>query len=692
MTYMNANYLDRPYSSRMSLILGAASACALTAVLATGAPQAAFADEASAAEDGQVVVASQVEEPAASEADSAALEAAEQVVVDAASDGAESVADAAAADCDAADAAAADAPDVEAIDSVDEASCALDTEATLSASFAVFDYKIYAGENMYETAAAEAIAAYANGSDSAIIVGPGDAWVDALSASGLAATRGPILFTDTDYVPDATKSALRQLGVKSVVIIGGTAAVGQAAEDELAREFTIEARLAGENCYGTQMAIYEYGLENNLWRRDMVIVATGTWYADALSISPVAYANAAPIFLGDASGNLSTAQIVALAKAAVSNKFKDTVIVGGTAAISEETEDIMAELADITGGTSDRLWGANQFSTSIAIAQWAVETQGFSWDNLAYTTGSAPYDALAGSVLQGKTRSVLLLVNNITDKTVSVAAKHADEISTVRFFGGDAAVSPAVRNAVINSSANSAVTYVSTGIRLERFAELEYAVLADGSVASYAERLEAINPDNYAYGTSDFYQFAVLNDGYTGQITAEQLNRFINTYGSTGMLAGQGQAFIDAAKMYDINEVYLLAHAILESGWGKSTLARGQVEGYEGYYNFFGFGAYDSDPGNGGGSAAKNSGWDTPYKAIVGAGETIAKTYLNNRYNQNTLYKMRWNYNQAASTGSAYFQYATSISWPNSIAHLMAQCYSYLGVTPDLRYEIPEYE
>ncbi|WP_165174029.1 hypothetical protein, partial [Adlercreutzia sp. ZJ242] len=41
----------------------------------------------------------------------------------------------------------------------------------------------YAGATMFETAVAEARAAYPGGCESAIIVGPGDAWVDALSVA-----------------------------------------------------------------------------------------------------------------------------------------------------------------------------------------------------------------------------------------------------------------------------------------------------------------------------------------------------------------------------------------------------------------------------------------------------------------------------------------------------------------------------
>ena len=72
----------------------------------------------------------------------------------------------------------------------------------------------YAGDSMYETAAAEALAAHPDGSRSAIIAGPGEAWVDALSATGLAATRGPILFSETERMNASTLSALLSFSLR----------------------------------------------------------------------------------------------------------------------------------------------------------------------------------------------------------------------------------------------------------------------------------------------------------------------------------------------------------------------------------------------------------------------------------------------------------------------------------------------
>lgn len=121
------------------------------------------------------------------------------------------------------------------------------------------------------------------------------------------------------------------------------------------------------------------------------------------------------------------------------------------------------------------------------------------------------------------------------------------------------------------------------------------------------------------------------------------------------------------------------------------------MSGYKGYLNFYGIGAYDLDPDNGGAALAKSNKWTTPQKAIVGAAQWIAKSgnrYLNNAYHQNTLYKMRWNYEQATKEGVVWKQYATSPTWASGISNVMASFYSYAGIdkgNTGLRFLVPLY-
>lgn len=309
----------------------------------------------------------------------------------------------------------------------------------------------YSGATMYETAAAEAKAAYPKGCDSAIIVGPGQAWIDALSATGLAASKGPILFTEKDSLNSATKKVLKELGVKSVVIVGGEAAVSAKVVNAIKNSgIAVETRLGGADCYDTQMKIYEYGQSRGFWDPSMAIVATASHFGDALSVSPVAFAKKVPIFLVESGAGLGHSQQQALVKGARSGGFTSIAIVGGTSAVSRQAEGFISGICYWNGGSYTRLAGATQYETSAEVAAWAATSQGLSWDSLAFATGASPYDALAGSVLQGGSGSVLLLIDGSNTATLNAAVQHKSSIEHVRFLGGTAALPQNLRNTIVS--------------------------------------------------------------------------------------------------------------------------------------------------------------------------------------------------------------------------------------------------
>ncbi len=136
-----------------------------------------------------------------------------------------------------------------------------------------------------------------------------------------------------------------------------------------------------------------------------------------------------------------------------------------------------------------------------------------------------------------------------------------------------------------------------------------------------------------------------------------------------GILKGQEKAFLKAQEKYDINIIYLISHAFIETGNGKSELAKGvKMSNGKTFYNFYGIGAFDQDAVQTGSSYARKKGWTKPEKAIDGGAEFVKNDYLEN--DQNTLYKMRWNpYNPGQHL------YATDVSWASSIGSIMEKYY-----------------
>ena len=569
-----------------------------------------------------------------------------------------------------------------------------------------------AGETQYDTAAAEAL--YAFKSSEYVIAASGTSAVDALSATALAGLLDcPILLTAKSYVPQATKDAIKSLGVKNVVVIGGTAVISDSTASALgeASSSGTYTRLAGESLFDTQLAIYEYGKKHGTWGNTAFVANGVLSFADALSVSPLAFKLKAPVFLADSKGMLP----VATARALIGGGFKQVVVAGGTAVVSDECWGVFQAASIMGGGDYDcveRLAGKTLYDTSAAIAEWAVSKGYLAWNGAAFATGRIPYDALAGSVVQGKEGSVLLLVDEGYSACVDavVAADAKKPVEMIKFFGGTAVITPEQRLEIAQrlDLSNITLTERSYPITMSRFVDIEYAQANEYHGYTRAQIKESMDPASTPAGTAGFYQFTVLSDGYSG-MTAEQLDAFIaancryseRNYGVTSNLRGTGAYFVEAAKTYGINEVYLLAHAALESAWGCSALAQGTIKGYSGYLNFYGIGAYDIDPGNGGAAMAKKYGWTDPRKAILGAAEWLSKNYINPTVSsgkvsgpQDTLWKMRWDVQRAASEESVWHQYATGRTWATGIATVMAEFYSSIDLPFEktgLTFEIPKF-
>ncbi|WP_409295804.1 PA14 domain-containing protein [Peribacillus sp. SCS-26] len=191
-----------------------------------------------------------------------------------------------------------------------------------------------------------------------------------------------------------------------------------------------------------------------------------------------------------------------------------------------------------------------------------------------------------------------------------------------------------------------------------------------------------LTPGNFTGSASAKFQFLKLS-GSAGT-NAYEINDKILT-SSAGVLKGKAATFQQASQTYNINEVYLISHALLETGNGGSQLAKGVkvkkqrnsngqvINGSDGYplltilsstatsydaivYNMYGIGALDSCALTCGTRKAFIEGWTTVDKAIIGGAKFVAENYV--ARGQDTLYKMRWN-----PAAPATHQYASDIGW-----------------------------
>ncbi|WP_275583032.1 GW dipeptide domain-containing protein [Mammaliicoccus sp. H-M34] len=206
--------------------------------------------------------------------------------------------------------------------------------------------------------------------------------------------------------------------------------------------------------------------------------------------------------------------------------------------------------------------------------------------------------------------------------------------------------------------------------------------------ATRAEVKDAMDTSKYVNDPVQKYQFLDLNKSQN--ISPSKLNELLR---GKGILENQGNAFSQASKAVGINEIYLISHALLETGNGTSQLANGgnidkngkvDLNSKTKYYNMFGVGAIDKNALYGGIKYAQQAGWNTPEKAIFGGAQFIANNYI--KAGQNTLYKMRFNPQKPG-----VHQYATGIDFSKSNAKRISDFYQQIQ-TDGQFYDVDQYK
>lgn len=236
--------------------------------------------------------------------------------------------------------------------------------------------------------------------------------------------------------------------------------------------------------------------------------------------------------------------------------------------------------------------------------------------------------------------------------------------------------------------ANGTITYTPYDISFPQAVRIQMSqnpppkIWGSGGLiyASEAQTIEYMNPNSYYM---DAYKYQFLDLSRSNGVSAERLNEYL---ADKGILRGTGEAFVEAARRYNVSEVYLVAHACLESGNGTSQLSTGVDVNGTTVYNVFGIAAYDSSPLYGGSQKAYKEGWTSVEAAIKGGAEWISRYYINSADGrQNTLYKMLWNPENPGT-----HQYATDIGWAVKQAVSIEKIFaSFDGVT--LSFDIPVY-
>jgi putative cell wall-binding protein len=278
------------------------------------------------------------------------------------------------------------------------------------------------GDNRQATAVAASKAEFpAEGSAAAVVLSRADVFADALSGGPLAAAKhAPLLLTSSGSLDDVTKAEITRVAPRgaTVYLLGGTSALSDAVKSAITDLGDVPVRVSGADRFATAVAIADA-----MGDPGVVFEASGVNFPDALSAVPAAIAAKGAILLTDGSAQSSATSTYLTAHATT------RYAVGGPAAWADPSAIALA--------------GADRYATSNAVAlTFFPDATGIS-----VASGVAFPDALSGGVVAGVAGQPLLLTPSAGALPSPISAfvtTHARAITSVRAFGGAAAVSDGI--------------------------------------------------------------------------------------------------------------------------------------------------------------------------------------------------------------------------------------------------------
>ncbi|HEY0248881.1 MAG TPA: cell wall-binding repeat-containing protein [Gryllotalpicola sp.] len=223
------------------------------------------------------------------------------------------------------------------------------------------------------------------------------------------------------------------------------------------------SRLAGADRFATAVAVSKATFPAA--GVPVVYLASGQIYYDALSAGPAAAAQGGPLLL-TMQTSIPSATLTELSRL----KPARVVIVGGPAAISD---NVLNAVRSRTGAPVSRLYGADRFLTSQAIAKSVFPNAitAFAVSGLNFP------DALSASAAAGSVKAPILLANgglSTADPSIDRYLAASPKITTVQLIGGTTAMPAALASGL-----------QSTGKKVTRIAGQDRFLTSNAIAAKY---------------------------------------------------------------------------------------------------------------------------------------------------------------------------------------------------------------
>ncbi|MGC1207396.1 MAG: ExeM/NucH family extracellular endonuclease [Ornithinimicrobium sp.] len=284
-----------------------------------------------------------------------------------------------------------------------------------------------AGADRYDTAAR---VARTFDSPSVVYVASGEVFPDALAATPAAiGDEAPLVLTKRSGLPDSTADVLTELQPTSVVVLGGKNRIPTSILTQIEVASGAEVtRVSGTNRYDTAAQL------SMRWapgEADTVYLASGTMFADALSVGPLAGIEDRPVLL-TRDATLPDETAAALTRL----NPERIVILGGPQRVDEAVVTQASAYAD----TVERLFGADRYETAALVA-----AQVPAGDSAYVASGESFPDALSGGVPAGLAGAPVLLSESAALNGFAAEAIEDRDPDVVTVIGGVLALSDTVR-------------------------------------------------------------------------------------------------------------------------------------------------------------------------------------------------------------------------------------------------------
>ncbi|MFQ5574921.1 MAG: cell wall-binding repeat-containing protein, partial [Terriglobia bacterium] len=177
---------------------------------------------------------------------------------------------------------------------------------------------------------------------------------------------------------------------------------------------------------------------------DTAIVATGQHFADALAVSSPAGANNMPIVLVEPrSIPPETHDLI------MEGRLKNVIIVGGPGAVHPDVEEgLRSRGVNVLG----RLWGSDQYETSVSIASHGDAFFKFTRPGAVFVSRGDHYvDGVAAGALAARLNPAPILLvepSALPEPVRTYVAENKDFIDQIYIVGGPGAVSRIVADAL----------------------------------------------------------------------------------------------------------------------------------------------------------------------------------------------------------------------------------------------------